>query len=151
MNMFNISPVEIVAERSIQPTEQPLSSDTKTAMVRKVIIGIHTYGADDNRLISFTGLSRTQLKVIIESEEVQQSIKMGEVVCWTKAEIIARLAIEADRAPKASERILALTKLMEYRGLAAPEGGARGFERIIQRFNKQDPHQCKDLTRKLTG
>ncbi len=153
MNMFSNVPhhIETIAERSVPVVERELTGDDKSALIRKCIIGIHTYGKDDSRLPSFLGLSKAQTKELVEREEVQQSISNGEVICWTKAEIIARLAVEADRAPKASERILALTKLMEYRGLAAPEGGARGFERIIQRFNKPQAHQCKDLTQKLTG
>ena len=37
MNMFNISPVEITAERSVPVVERELTGDDKSALIRKCI------------------------------------------------------------------------------------------------------------------
>ena len=126
---------ELQAEK-VEIHELTLPTDQMESIYRRVLIGIHAYGLHDNRLASFCGLLPAQLKNIIASEEIQKALKEGVTPCWTKAELVSRLCVEAESAPTPRDRILAITKLMEFRSVTAPEGGARSFTRVIGRFGK---------------
>lgn len=129
------SQYEIEAEK-VELNELTLPTDQLDSIYRRVLIGIHAYGLHDNRLPGFCGLLPSQLKNIINSSEVQEALKSGITPCWTKAELISRMCVEAETAKSNKDRILALTKLMEYRSVVAPEGGARSFTRVIGRFGR---------------
>ena len=102
-------------------------------------IYLNVYGLHDlERAAQWIG-GITEEELIHElktNENIRDAIKNEEITCWTRAELIGRLCIEAESAPRAGERIAAVTKLMEFRGLATPEGGARSFTRTIARFRK---------------
>ena len=125
----------IEAEK-VEIKELELPTDQLDTIHRRVLIGIQAYGLHDSRLASFCGLLPAQLKKIIDSKEIQDALKSGITPCWTKAELISRLCVEAETAKEAKTRILAITKLMEYRSITSPEGGARSFTRVIGRFGR---------------
>lgn len=130
---------EIHLEEFVEKREEfDLKTDALNSLERRILIALYTYGTHDlNRAASWVGLSKDELcEIVRKSKNIKNSVESGEIPCWTKAELISRLCVEAETAPKASERITAITKLMEFRGLATPEGGARSFTRTIARFRK---------------
>jgi hypothetical protein len=117
------------------------SSDQLNDIKRRLLIAINAYGTHDiPRIVSFVGaLTGKQVKELLDSDpEVVAVIKKREMVCFTKPEIVARLCIEAETARSSKDRIAALTKLMEYRGMAAPEGGSKTFSRMVLKFQQSD-------------
>ena len=122
----------------VENNQESLATDFLDAVLRRVIIGYHTYGAHNpGAIAAFAGCSLAQTKQLIESDMAQQIINSGEIVSWTRAELVARLSVEAERAQKTQDRLMAIKQLMEYRGLAAPEGGARSFTRTIAKFKRE--------------
>ena len=114
-----------------------IKTDFFDSKKRRILIALHAYGIDDPRIQAFLGMSRQDLLNILNTDqEIKEAIKNNEVPCWTQAEIIARMCVEAETAQRSAERITALNKLMEYRGLVAPEGGSRTFSRTVLKFKR---------------
>lgn len=129
--------VEITKESF--PNETKCTSDGLTPYQRRVVIAVNAYGMHNlSQAASFVGnLSAKELRELVEKDEnIKNALQNGEVPCFTKAELVSRLCVEAETANKASDKINAITKLMEFRGLAAPEGGSRNFSRTVMRFKK---------------
>lgn len=108
-----------------------LNSDNLDSLKRRVAIAILAFGDNDSRISAWLGRELGELR---NDPEVIRAIKDG--ACLTQAEIAARLSIIADTANQDKDRLTALKLLMEYRGIAAPEGGSRSFSRTIMRFKK---------------
>jgi hypothetical protein len=134
-------PIETEVEKEkTELIEKDLKTDSLNQLERRILIALHTYGLHDlSRAAQWTGLSEDELiSELRTNKNIRNSIENEEIPCWTKAELISRLCVEAETAPRANERITAITKLMEFRGLAAPEGGAKSFTRTIARFRKME-------------
>ena len=141
-------PVEVLVEKVNKNNE--LTTDQINYLKRRIIIGINTYGIHNlSAVASFVGsLSMKEIKDLIEKDnELRDSIEQGKIVCWTKAELIARLCIEAETASRSQDRINAITKIMEFRGLTKPEGGERSFSRVVTQFIRQ-PNQIESTLEK---
>ena len=128
---------ELIKELPNDNTIQ-LPSDHLDSIKRKVLIGIKAFGIHQPAMIAgYAGISSKQYEEIINESEIQEILKNPDLMpCLTKGEILAMLSIEAQNSPKGGDRIAALKLLMEFRGLAAPEGGAKSFARIVQRFKR---------------
>ena len=111
--------------------EKQFISDHLPQIKRKLAIAILAFG-DSPKVWQFVGVPKTEYEKLKNDPEVRNAIEKG--CCWTREEIVARLCVEAENAPKSQERLAALRMLMEYRGIAAPEGGARSFSRILGQF-----------------
>ena len=111
--------------------EKQFISDHLPQIKRKLAIAILAFG-DSPKTWQFVGIPKTEFEKLRNDPEVRNAIEKG--CCWTREEIVARLCVEAENAPKSQERLAALRMLMEYRGIAAPEGGARSFSRILGQF-----------------
>ena len=130
--------VEVIQPIQEKPNE--LTTDQISYIKRRIIIGLNTYGIHNLSAVSnfVGGLSLVQVKHLIENDsEIKNAINDGSIVCWSKAELIARLCIEAETASRSQDRINAITKIMEFRGLTRPEGGAQSFQRIVAQFIKK--------------
>jgi len=126
---------EVVVEQSIDAPEIRLASDNLEAVERRVIIAHHAYGAHAlGRIAAFVGVDRKTLEALLDRPSVKMMIESGQVPCWTGAELVARLSVEAETAQRPQDRISALKLLMEYRSMTQPEGGSRGFKRIAAKF-----------------
>ena len=132
--------LERIEERS---RELDLPSDDFDQLKRRILIALHTYGLHNlHQVASFIGGRWTKEAVskLLESKEGEWYKKEladpNKTPCWTKAELISRLCVEAETASSPKDRINAICKLMEFRGLAAPEGGSRNFSRTIMKFKK---------------
>ena len=111
--------------------EKQFISDHLPQIKRKLAIAILAFG-DSPKVWQFVGIPKTEFEKLRNDPEVKNAIAKG--CCWTREEIVARLCVEAENAPKSQERLAALRMLMEYRGIAAPEGSARSFSRILGQF-----------------
>ena len=130
---------EKVELEKVVTEERDLKTDSLNNLERRILIAINVYGLHDLEKASqwVGGITEEELiNELKENQNIRNAIKNEEIACWTRAELIGRLCIEAESAPRAGERIAAVTKLMEFRGLATPEGGARSFTRTIARFRK---------------
>ena len=132
--------IEIINETPLKIEKELIcKTDTIDPYKRRVLIAINTYGLHNlSAAASYIGnLTTKELRNLIETdEEIQKALREGEIPCFTKAELISRLCVEADTAQKSQDRIKAIEALMEFRGLAAPEGGSRAFARSVMRFKK---------------
>ena len=112
--------------------------DNLEAIERKVLIGLSAYGKHNIRQIAaFANISTSWVEDILSKEEW----KSEEIPCWTKAEIIARLCVESEVASRPQDRIAALSKLMEYRGLLDQQKTSNTFNQLIQSYQLPIPIQ----------
>lgn len=132
--------IELIEEQNFPVQgEFHCETDQLTEIKRRIVIGIRTYGSHNlSQVSSFVGqISKQQIeKLLKEDGELQDILKNDKTVCWTKSELIARLCLEAETAQAPKDRINAISKLMEFRGISAPEGGSRNFARLVTRFKK---------------
>ena len=133
----SFAPVKIL---SIAPIKEEvaavLSTDVLNDLYRRALIALRAFGEHDPRIPPFLGLSQTRCKELLNSEEFKQvkEENEGKIVCWTKHEIIARLCVEAENAPKSADKINALKLLMEYRGMASSQAPMT-FNQIVNRYS----------------
>lgn len=125
---------EVVVEQQVQdPINLP--TDDLEAIERRALIAYHAYGrAATGRIAAFLGVDKKEVNTILERPSVKALLRSGAIPCWTGAEIIARLSVEAECAQRPQDRIVALKLLMEYRSMSQPEGGSRSFKRIAAKF-----------------
>lgn len=137
INSFLSESKEIELEK-ITNGEIECKTDIVPSIKRRILIGLNTYGKHNlAQIAAYCNLPRSVIEGEIKKDPwYEEELEKGTVPCLTKAEIISRLCVEAETASKATERILAITKLMEYRGVSAPEGGSRNFCRTVMRFKK---------------
>ena len=141
---------EIILENISTLPSLPLVEDNTyfdqfSSLQRRILIAAVSFGIHNYRMIAnFVDLPLPQIKELSEDDKswlnlaLLQINERGEIPCFNKAEIIARLCCEADASPSPKDRINALTKLMEFRGMTAPEGSAKSFQRIAMRFRRKE-------------
>lgn len=136
---------EITVYSEITPKgEVQLPCDSLDPLKRRILIAIHTYGMNSHeglkQIAAFCDIPLSVISQLVkETTEgknnwLSSALKEGIVPCFSKAELISRLCIEAENASSSKDRINAVSKLMEFRGLTAPEGGAKSFQRIAMKF-----------------
>lgn len=129
---------EIVLEEH-ENKEVSLQTDHIPAIERRLLIAYHAYGSHNlTQIAAFVGLPLKQIERMIQSPSIQFALKNNHIPCWTGAELIARLSVEAEVATRTQDRIAALKLLMEYRSMTLPEGGSRGFKRIAAKFSSSN-------------
>ena len=137
--------VEVLVYSEISPKgEVQLPCDSLDPLKRRILIAVHTYGINSHSAIkqiaTFCDIPTQVIQELVEGAKRVPPNWLGAalseqiVPCFTKPEIISRLCIEAENANSPKDRINSLTKLMEFRGLTAPEGGSKSFQRIAMRF-----------------
>lgn len=118
-----------------QPTELALPTDQMDSVKRRLLIAFHAFGpVSIGRIAVFAGLDVKQAKKILDEPEMREAIAKQLIPCWTGAELISRVAVLAETARRDGDRLQAIKMLMEYRSMAAPEGGSRSFKRIAAKF-----------------
>lgn len=139
-NSFGEKSGIVQAEKVIfEAHEVALESDNLDIIRRKAIMAAHYFGLNKIKEISlFSGIDSKKVRELIEDHQswLYKATQNGMIACFSKAEIIARLCMEAENALASKDRLTALTKIMEFRGYTAPEGGAKSFSRIAMRFVK---------------
>ena len=129
-------PKKISSEITIIPQaqiEKQFISDNLEAQKRRFAICYLSYSGEQAK-IRRAGFSNEEIAKYLKDREVQEAIEKG--ACWTRTEIIAKISMEAEMAPRPQDRLNALRMLMEYRGIAEPQGGARSFDRLVMQFKK---------------
>lgn len=119
---------------TVPKAELHLPTDSLDALCRRVLIGINAYGLHDPRIVGFTGLDRQQIDKLIKTPEMKKLLDSGVTPCWTKAELISRLCVEAETASASKDRIAAITKLMEYRSIGQTDHV--DFSQLIEGYSK---------------
>jgi hypothetical protein len=147
--VISLSPVkqgegEVLIYQEITPSkgETQLPCDALDPLKRRILIAVHTYGINSQQglkqIASFCDIPlqvvRDLVNGIKENNWLGEELKKGTIPCFTKAELIARLCVEAENAIAPKDRINSIGKLMEFRGLTAPEGGSKSFQRIAMKF-----------------
>lgn len=127
--------VELIEQKS---EEIVLSTDQWEEIKRRFLIALNAYGKHDlSRIAAFINVSKNKINELMNDETIKTALKNNEIPCWTKAEIISKLCVESEIARSSRDKITALSKLMEFRSMALPEGGSRNFTRVISKFRKQ--------------
>ena len=133
--------VEVYTEIK-QKGEVALPCDALDPLKRRILIAVHTYGINSSsslkQIAAFCDLPLEVVNKIIDGSKTRnwltEELEKGTIPCFTKAELIARLCVEAENAIAPKDRINSISKLMEFRGLTAPEGGSKSFQRIAMKF-----------------
>ena len=132
--------VEVYTEIK-QKGEVALPCDALDPLKRRILIAVHTYGINSHnslkQIAAFCDLPLEVVNKIVEGKDrnwLGKELAEGTIPCFTKAELIARLCVEAENAVAPKDRINSISKLMEFRGLTAPEGGSKSFQRIAMKF-----------------
>ena len=117
-------------------------NDELDPLKRKLLMAAAVYGIENPRKIANQcEIPLSVVEQVIENKNGESnwfhdSLRKNDINCFTKAELVARLCIEAENGKTGKDRIAALTKLMEFRGMTVPEGGARSFSRTVLRFKR---------------
>ena len=134
--------VEVYTELPAPKGEVSLPCDALDPLKRRFLIAVHTYGINSSsslkQIAAFCDLPLEVVNKIIDGSKTRnwltEELEKGTIPCFTKAELIARLCVEAENAIAPKDRINSISKLMEFRGLTAPEGGSKSFQRIAMKF-----------------
>lgn len=131
------TPKKVEAQITIIPAaqvEKQFISDNLEAQKRRFAVAYLAYCGDTAK-IRRTGFTDVEIQKYLKDPGVKEALEKG--ACWTREEIVAKISMEAEMAPRPQDRLNALRMLMEYRGISEPQGGQRSFERLILGFKKQ--------------